>query len=219
MYYIDFDNTLYETGKLTKDVLNSFSNIISTQKQINFQEIYAYIKDSFNSTTDNFISFAKSLSIKYNISFNQLYNPLMEIIITNGSQYTFPDAINFLKKLKKTGHKSCILTFVFPKNLSQQALKLTGSGLLEYVDEVYTVTSSKSKLHLDFENSTFIEDSPKEIEDFYNSGARNIIRIIKPNNEKRTSKKLNIPVEIPTFTTFDDIIIPELLLNDEKTIE
>ena len=83
MYYIDFDNTLYETGKLTKDVLNSFSNIISTQKQINFQEIYAYIKDSFNSTTDNFISFAKSLSIKYNISFNQLYNPLMEIIITN----------------------------------------------------------------------------------------------------------------------------------------
>ncbi len=219
MYYIDFDNTLYETGKLTKDVLNSFSNIISTQKQINFQEIYAYIKDSFNSTTDNFISFAKSLSIKYNISFNQLYNPLMEIIITNGSQYTFPDAINFLKKLKKTGHKSCILTFVFPKNLSQQALKLTGSGLLEYVDEVYTVTSSKSKLHLDFENSTFIEDSPKEIEDFYNSGARNIIRIIKPNNEKRTSKKLNIPVEIPTFTTFDDIITPELSLNDEKTIE
>lgn len=219
MYYIDFDNTLYETGKLTKDVLNSFSNIISTQKQINFQEIYAYIKDSFNSTTDNFISFAKSLSIKYNISFNQLYNPLMEIIITNGSQYTFPDAINFLKKLKKTGHKSCILTFVFPKNLSQQALKLTGSGLLEFVDEVYTVTSSKSKLHLDFENSTFIEDSPKEIEDFYNSGARNIIRIIKPNNEKRTSKKLNIPVEIPTFTTFDDIITPELSLNDEKTIE
>lgn len=28
MYYIDLDNTLYETGRLTKEVLSTFARII-----------------------------------------------------------------------------------------------------------------------------------------------------------------------------------------------
>ena len=211
MYYIDFDNTLYETGKLTKDVLSTTANLIASEKNLDENKVLEDIKASFNSTTDNFFSLAKKLSIKYDVSYNSIYCAMTQIIITNGKNYVFPDALTFLRKLKKSGETICILTYVSqPKNLNQQALKLTGSGILNYVDEVYNTTRYKYELELDYENSTFIDDSPRDLEGFYNAGARKIIRIIKPNNEKRTSKTLNLPEEIPTFKTFASIEIPNI---------
>lgn len=208
MYYIDFDNTLYETGKLTKDVLAGFATIISVDQNLDTEVVLNDIKTSFNSTTDNFMTLCKRLSTMYEVEFNLLYNKLMDIMVNNGKKYVFPDGIRFLKKLKKAGEPICILTYVANhKNLSQQALKLTGSGIFEFIDEVYNTTRYKFDLNLDFENSVFIDDSPRDLEGFYNKGARNIIRIKKPNNEKRTSKQLNIPEELPTYTSFDDIQI------------
>lgn len=210
MYYIDFDNTLYETGRLTKDVLSSLAELISTEKNLSAQNVLEELKASFNSTTDNFFTFAQKTSTKYNVSYTSLYNSMTQLIITNGKNYVFPDALKFLKKLKKSGETICILTYVAnSKNLSQQALKLTGSGILNYVDEIYNTTRYKYELEIDYENSTFIDDSPRDLEGFYNTGARNIIRIVKPSNEKRTSKKLNLPEEIPTYTSFDSIHIDE----------
>ena len=65
MYYIDFDNTLYETGKLTKDVLYDFSKIISNSKNLDLNEVLEILKNSFNSTVDNFESFGCNLATKY----------------------------------------------------------------------------------------------------------------------------------------------------------
>ena len=208
MYYIDFDNTLYETGKLTKDVLYDFSKIISNSKNLDLNEVLKNLKNSFNSTVDNFESFSLSLSQKYEIPYNNFQSILNKRIIIEGNQYVFPDALEFLKRLKSSNKEVCILTYVAQKeNLRQQALKLAGSGVLPYVTEVYNTTRYKFDLELDYKNEIFIDDSPRDIEGLYKAGARNLIRIKKPNNEKRTSKSLNLPIEIPTFESFDNIEI------------
>ena len=206
MYYIDFDNTLYETGKLTKDILNAFAKTINNLKHLDFDYVLNDLQKTFNSTIDNFESFSFSLSSKYNIKYNKFQRVLYENIIINGNKYVFQDALNFLKNLRDEKEQVCILTYVAQKkNLQQQALKLTGSGILPYVTEVYNTTRYKFNLEIDYKNGIFIDDSPRDLEGFYNVGARNLIRIKKPNNEKRTSKILNLPIEIPTFENFDDI--------------
>ena len=125
-----------------------------------------------------------------------------------GSNYVFPDAFQLLEKLKEKNEPVCILTYVAQrKNLHQQALKLAGSGILPYVTEVYNTTRYKFDLQLDYKNGIFIDDSPRDLEGLYKAGAKNLIRIKKPNNEKRTSKKLNLPIEIPTYESFEKIKI------------
>ncbi len=208
MYYIDFDNTLYETGKLTRDILDELAKIISTSKKLDYQEVLADLRKSFNSTLDNFNSFAKKLTLKYGIKDGILQSCVQKIIILKGSQYVFPDALNFLKKLKEEKEKVCILTYVAQgKNLNQQSLKLAGSGILPYVTEVYNTTRYKFELEINYKSKSniFIDDSPRDLEGFYNAGARKLIRIKKPSNEKRTSKELNIPIKVPTFENFNDI--------------
>lgn len=45
MYYIDFDNTLYETGRLTKDVLMTFARVIGKSKKINPNLVFEELKN------------------------------------------------------------------------------------------------------------------------------------------------------------------------------
>ena len=206
MYYIDFDNTLYETGRLTKDILMEFTNVISKKKKLDADKILEDLTKSFNSTVDNFETFAFMLSSKYQIDYNIFQSHIQKIIIVQGKNYVFPDAFQFLKKLKENHQSVCILTYVAQsKNLHQQSLKLAGSGLLPYITEIYNTTRYKFELEIDYKNGIFIDDSPRDLEGLYNSGARKLIRIKKPNNQKRTSKKLNLPIEIQTFESFDDI--------------
>lgn len=208
MYYIDFDNTLYETGKLTKDVLYDFSKIISNSKNLDLNEVLEILKNSFNSTVDNFESFACNLATKYGLKESIFKSHLKKIILENGKKYVFKDAIDFLEKLNKKKVEICILTYVAQKkNIEQQALKLLGSGILPYVTHVFNTTKYKFELLLDYENGIFIDDSPRDLEGLYKAGARNLIRIKKPNNEKRTSKNLSLPIEIPTFESFEEIEI------------
>lgn len=207
MYYIDFDNTIYETGRLTKDILTTFARVIAKSKKLNPNLVLDELKNSFNSTVDNFESFASGLSARYDINNDILQSHLKKIILTEGKSYVFPDALQFLKKLKEEGEYVCILTYVAQRNnLNQQALKLAGSGILKYINEVYNTTRYKFELEIDYESGIFIDDSPRDIEGLYKAGARKIIRIKKPNNVKRTSKELNLPIEIPTYTSFNDII-------------
>ena len=206
MYYIDFDNTLYETGRLTKDILMEFTNVISKKKKLDADKILEDLTKSFNSTVDNFETFAFMLSSKYQIDYSIFQSHIQKIIIVQGKNYVFPDAFQFLKKLKENHQSVCILTYVAQsKNLHQQSLKLAGSGLLPYITEIYNTTRYKFELEIDYKNGIFIDDSPRDLEGLYKSGARKLIRIKKPNNQKRTSKKLNLPIEIPTFESFDDI--------------
>jgi len=208
MYYIDFDNTLYETGRLTREILTAFSRVIGKAQNINSAIIFEELKKSFHSSTDNFETFASSLSEKYNVSNHMLQSHLKKIILEHGNSFVFPDALEFLKRLNEKGEAVCILTYVSQrKNLKQQAMKLAGSGILPYVDMVYNTTKYKYELDIDYKKGIFIDDSPRELEGFYKAGVKKLIRIKKPSNKKRTSIALNLPIEIPTYESFNDIKI------------
>ena len=211
MYYIDFDNTLYETGRLTKEVLTTFAKIIATSKRINVEIVLDELKKSFNSTVDNFESFANGLAVKYGINSSTLQLHLRKILVEKGCDFTFPDGLRFLKRLNEAGENICILTYVAQKkNLKQQSLKLAGSGILPYINEVHATNRYKYELFLDYKHGTFIDDDPRDLEGLYKAGAKKLIRIKKPNNTKRTSKALNIPKEIPTYESFDDIPVERI---------
>lgn len=211
MYYIDFDNTLYETGRLTKEVLTTFAKIIATSKKINVEIVLDELKKSFNSSVDNFESFANGLAAKYGINSSTLQLHLKKIIVEHGSDFTFPDGLRFLKRLHEAGEHIYILTYVAQKkNLKQQALKLAGSGILPYTTGVIAINQYKYEMCLDYKHGIFVDDDPRDLEGLYKAGAKKLIRIKKPNNTKRTSKTLTIPKEIPTYESFDDIPIERI---------
>lgn len=207
MYYIDFDNTLYETGKLTIDILKTFAQIISEKNNLDYVNILSTLHNGFNSTTDNFCTYAKKLEEKYSIEYSVFYNCINDIILINGNKYVFDDVIPFLKFLKTNNETICILSYVENSiNLNQQSMKFLGSGILEYVDEFYITSRLKFNLELDFSNATIIDDSPRDLKGFYNRGITNIIRAIRPNNTKRTTIKLNFSKNIPEITSLLSLI-------------
>jgi hypothetical protein len=62
-YYIDFDNTLYETAKLTTYMLKAICDTVVEKRGIAYEEIDSYVKENFNSTKDNIFTFAKFFAI------------------------------------------------------------------------------------------------------------------------------------------------------------
>ena len=221
MYYIDFDNTLYETSQMSKDTLKALAAaIVKCRREMDKDDPHAkhltekFVLDDltsiFNSSVENFYGFAKRLAVRYHVRTDPLKAAIYKTIVLNGKKYVYPDAIRFLQKLKEEGEFACLLTYVaIPQNLHQQANKLDGSGIMQYVTEVYCTTRDKGQLEIDYANpnNVFIDDNPRELESYYKAGARNLIRISKPNNERRTSKPLDLPIKVPNYDSFDKIKI------------
>ena len=73
-YYIDFDNTLYETAKLTTNMLKAICNTVVEEKGISYDEIDKYVKENFNSTNDNIFTFARETGTKFEINPDEVEN-------------------------------------------------------------------------------------------------------------------------------------------------
>ncbi len=58
-YYIDFDNTLYETAKLTSKMLTNVANVMSLKTGIENESIFEYFKNNFDSSNDNIFTYVK----------------------------------------------------------------------------------------------------------------------------------------------------------------
>ena len=103
-YYIDFDNTIYETAKLTKSMLDTIVNKISEHGNVNLEKLVQETKNNFNSTSDNIFEFATKMAEKYNVNAVEL-NKSIKNIIDDGKKFVFDDAKRFLEKLKDKNHK------------------------------------------------------------------------------------------------------------------
>ena len=66
-YYIDFDNTLYETAKLTSLMIAAIGNKIGELSGLQKEPIIQDAKDNFNSTLDNIFTHAEKMGKKYKI--------------------------------------------------------------------------------------------------------------------------------------------------------
>lgn len=201
-YYIDFDNTLYETAKLTSLEMEAIAKTISEEKKLDYAQILEEIKSSFDSPKGNFISFGKEMAIKYGANVQNVINNV-NYTIDNSKDLVFEDARRFIKKLRENGNKVIILTYVVKGNLAQQQKKIIGSELANEVDEIFITTELKYTLDLDYTKGIFIDDAPRDLLGLYEKRPIKVIRIRKPNNKR---SKVDIDnKDIEEFVSFDDI--------------
>lgn len=181
-YNIPTDVLTDELINATKQDTSNYTKILEKLYETAIQYVLPknqthLINDSqnSNSTIANFFLIAKNLSNRYDIPYEILEQNLINTM-KNDSKFIFPEALDLLKNIKKTGEKICILTHVAQKesidsnntflqsNLAQQAFKLLGSEeIFDYVDEIYITSLPKYTLDLDYEHNSFIDDSPDDL--------------------------------------------------------
>lgn len=203
-YYIDFDNTLYETAKLTSLEMEAIARTICEEKKIDFDKTFEEIKECFDSPKGNFIMFAEEMAKKYEANVEKLLSKVNEVI-NNSSDLVFEDGKRFIKKIRENGNKVIILTYIVKGNQNQQMQKLIGSGLANEVDEIFITTELKYTLDLEYSKGIFIDDAPRDLTGLYERNPMKVIRIRKPNNKR---SKVDIDnSNIAEYVSFDDIEI------------
>lgn len=201
-YYIDFDNTLYETAKLTTYMLKAICDTVVEKRGIAYEEIDSYVKENFNSTKDNIFTFAKETGVKFEIDPIEVENNV-KAVVDNGNDIVFEDAERFLARLKENGHEVHILTYIPKTNQEYQMKKLLGSGLMKYFDTITITSKYKFLLDMDYTQGIFIDDDPRDLNGLYEKNPIKVIRIRKPNNKR---SKIDIDnKDIEEFESFDDI--------------
>lgn len=202
-YYIDFDNTLYETAKLTKLMIESIAREIVENSNLKFDEVFEDVNNNFNSTYGNIFEYGKSVASKYNIDVNKVIENI-NYVIANGEKIVFEDAKRFLERLKDKNHNIIILTYVAKENQEYQLKKILGSGLANYTDEIIITTDLKYTLDIDYKNGVFIDDDPRDLNGLFEKNPIKVIRIRKPSN-KRSAKEIENK-NIEEYVSFDDIL-------------
>ena len=199
-YYIDFDNTIYETAKLTKSMLDTIVNKISEHGNVDLEKLVQETKNNFNSTSDNIFEFATKMAEKYNVNAVEL-NKSIKNIIDDGKKFVFDDAKRFLEKLKDKNHKIILLTFLPQNNQNYQIEKIQGSGLTNYFDSIIMTTEYKFKLDINYQKGIFIDDDPRDLKGLFEKNAFRVIRIRKENNRR---SKIDIDnSNIEEYKSFD----------------
>ncbi len=203
-YYIDFDNTLYETAKLTSLMIAAIGNKIGELTALEKAPIIQDAKDNFNSTLDNIFTHAEKMGKKYNVDSEAVVNAVNEVL-SNGKEIVFEDAIEFLERLKEKEHKIYVLTYVQPINMEYQLKKLMGSGIANYFDGIIITSKYKFLLDIDYTNGIFIDDDPRDLNGLFEKNPIKVIRIRKENNKR---SKIDIDnKEIEEYVSFDDIVV------------
>lgn len=201
-YYIDFDNTLYETAKLTTCMLDAICKTVVEKLGKEYSEIDEYVKANFNSTTDNIFTFARETGSYYGIDPDLVENNV-KAVVDNGNNIVFEDAERFLTRLKENGHEVHILTYIPKTNQEYQMKKLLGSGLMKYFDTITITSKYKFLLDMDYTQGIYIDDDPRDLNGLYEKNPIKVIRIRKPNNKR---SKIDIDNKnIEEYVSFDDI--------------
>lgn len=205
-YYLDFDNTLYETSRLSNDMLNGLADEISIKTKKNKIDIFDELKSMFNrENIYNIYKLAKYFAKKYNIEESVLIDKV-EGIILDGKKYVYNDVISFLKELKEKNNIINVLTYVAKEDLSYQLTKIKGSGLSEYFDNIIISSSLKFNLDLKYEEGIFFDDNPRDLLGLASKNPKILVRVIRDEN-KHNKQELDIE-NLIECKSLKDYILP-----------
>lgn len=196
--YIDFDGTLFDTDSFYEDFLNvCFKYRIDKEKvdltkKILFTESYLF-------NMDKLIDY---LIKEYNLSL-EFKNEVSDLF---SNKYVFSDVISSLEVLKNK-YELIILTY---GEYNYQKKKINGSNLKDYFKDIIVTDKIKSTLdNVDYKNSIFIDNNPKEIKRFVEVGSKKVIRI-RRDSDKYSKKELEVKVN--EYKNFTEILINELFI-------
>ena len=199
--YIDFDGTLFNSKIQYQRLINIF-------KKYNIEEKYIknLMKEEFYQKEKSFDILTKKIIKDKNLDqgiFKELNNIYKSDLI-------YPDVIPFLEKYQNK-YELILLTL---GNIENQEKKINSSNLSKYfkhiiglihVKDLFSLSvKDKSKLNIDYINGIFIDNNPKELEKFYNSKAKYLIRI-KRESDKYSKISLSIK-NIPEFKNFEELM-------------
>ena len=205
-YYLDFDNTLYETSRLSNDMLKGLAYEISKKTSISENDIFDELKSMFNrENIYNIYKLAKFFAKKYNIEESILIDKV-EGIILDGKKYVYDDVISFLKELKEKNHIINVLTYVAKEDLSYQLTKIKGSGLSEYFDNIIISSSLKFNLDLKYEEGIFFDDNPRDLLGLASKNPKILVRVRRDEN-KHNKQELDIE-NLIECKSLKDYILP-----------
>lgn len=209
-YYIDFDNTLYNTPLLTDRLLNFVVNSIKEATNLDSKNLYQEVLTIFNKNISH-IELAEYFSNKYNLDVSFVIDNLNNILL-NSSDLVFDDVIPFLEKLKAQGNKIFMLTYC-KNGLEYQSIKIAGSKLSNIFDALYITSIPKYELDIDYKNGIFIDDNPTDLLGLYSKNASEVIRLRR--KESKYSAK-NLDKNIKEYLSLAEINIEEDLVWKEK---
>ena len=162
--YIDFDNTLFNTGKFNNECKKILDKYISDEEQDKIFKSFTKIYD--------FREVLNILSINYKINKDKLieeYNKVLE------GNYLFDDVIVFLEYYKEK-YELIMLTW---GNNEYQLDKINCSNISKYFDEMIITQKYKYELDIDYKNSIFIDDNPRDLKGLMNNNSYKIIRLCR----------------------------------------
>lgn len=205
-YYLDFDNTLYETSRLSNDMLKGLAYEISKKTSVSENDIFDELKSMFNrENIYNIYKLAKYFAKKYNIEESVLIDKV-EGIILDGKKYVYNDVISFLKELKEKNNIINVLTYVAKEDLSYQLTKIKGSGLSEYFDNIIISSSLKFNLDLKYEEGIFFDDNPRDLLGLASKNPKILVRVRRDEN-KHNKQELDIE-NLIECKSLKDYILP-----------
>lgn len=203
-YYIDFDNTLYNTPLLTEKMLKALSETIVKLKLFDYDEILKECKFMFNREhIYDIFKLCDFFSQKYNIDDFSLTSSITQTIL-DGENLLFNDTIPFLQKLKDAGHNLFLLTNCYD-NPKYQILKISGSNLVHFFDGIFASTLPKYELDINYANGIFIDDRVEDLIGLYSKKPKQLIRLRRKEN-KYSNKETNIS-DILEYETLDSVPI------------
>jgi phosphoglycolate phosphatase-like HAD superfamily hydrolase len=184
--YIDFDGTLFSSPTQYKRLINVF-------KKYNIEENYIkkVMKEEFYQKQKSFDILAQKIIKDKNLN----TNILKEVNNIYKPDLVYSDVIPFLEKYQNK-YELILLTL---GNIEHQEKKINASNLSKYFKDIIITNKDKSKLNIDYTNGIFIDNNPQELEKFYNSKARYLIRI-----KRETDKYSKIPLNINNILEFKD---------------
>lgn len=167
--YLDFDNTIYNTDKMFKDIKDKCMEYGITEEEI-LKVKLAFKLFNMNEVLD---------IIKNNHEFDDTLYEEINNIVKSGKSYIFDEVYDFISELKNKNYQVNILTF---GDYSWQTLKISNSGIEKYVNDIIITEEEKSKLdYINYSSSIFIDDDPKQILGFLDNNPSKVIRIKRVN--------------------------------------
>ena len=190
--YIDFDGTLFDTDAFYKEFLDICLKYGITKEKIE------KIKNEIFSE-DNLYNMDKIVDYLIN-NCGVSSRIIFEVETLYSNKFVYDDVVVSLEKLKDL-YELIILTY---GNINYQEKKINGSNLGKYFTDIIITPKNKSLLDdVDYKNSIFIDNNPKEVKRFKDVNSKEVIRI------RRESDKYSVKdseVKVLEYTSFFDIV-------------
>lgn len=189
-YYIDFDNTLFDTERFYKDLLEIVKNYNISENKINEY----YYKNSDNKLFNPLKIINKLIE---NHKLKKEIIKELDLFLNDISVYLYNDTIEFLEYLNSKNYEIILLTY---GDYDYQNEKIEKTFIKDYFNKIIITSLPKANLDLDYKNSIFIDDNEHQLKGLIKKDAK-VIRI-RRNGNKHSINDIKNVLEFENFNEY-----------------